>query len=112
MFAGDILAAADAHDARRFVAGGISMGAAIALRLAVRHPDRVAALILARPAWVDTAAPENMRPYAEVAALLARMSPSDARRPSRPPRRDGCSPVRPRQISSRCSAFSIVPIPR
>jgi len=79
MFADDVLAATEAHDAQRFVAGGISMGAAIALRLAVRHPDRVAALILARPAWVDTAAPENMRPYAEVAALLARMSPSDAK---------------------------------
>ncbi len=51
------------------------MGAAIALRLAVRHPARVDALILARPAWLFGAAPETMRPYAEVAAAL-RAAPS------------------------------------
>lgn len=79
MFADDVLAVADAHGVERFVAGGISMGAAIALRLAVRHPDRVAALILARPAWVDEAAPENMRPYGEVAGLLRRLPPDEAR---------------------------------
>lgn len=53
------------------VVGGISMGAAIALRVAVRRPDLVRALILARPAWVVEAAPLNMRPNAEVGALLA-----------------------------------------
>jgi len=79
MFADDVLAAADARGVERFVAGGISMGAAIALRLAVRHPERVAALILARPAWVDAAAPDNMRPYAEVAELLRRLPPDAAR---------------------------------
>ena len=42
MFADDVLAAADQAGLDRFVAGGISMGAAIALRLACRHPDRVA----------------------------------------------------------------------
>lgn len=79
-FADDVLAAADMAGVGRFVAGGISMGAAIALRLAIRHPDRVAALILARPAWLDAAAPENMRPYAEVAALLDDLPPDEARR--------------------------------
>ncbi len=53
------------------------MGAAIALRLAVRHPARVSGLILARPAWLFDPAPETMRPYAEVAAAL-RASPSRA----------------------------------
>ncbi len=76
-FADDVLGFCDARGVGRFVAGGISMGAAIALRLAVRHPARVSALILARPAWLFDPAPENMRPYAEVAAAL-RDAPSRA----------------------------------
>lgn len=59
--------------------GGISMGAAIALRLAVLRPDLVRALVLARPAWVCGAAPENMAPNAEVGAALATMTPDAAR---------------------------------
>jgi pimeloyl-ACP methyl ester carboxylesterase len=69
-FTEDVLAFADARGLDRLVVGGISMGAAIALRIAVRHRDRVAGLILARPAWLWDAAPENMRPYAEVAGHL------------------------------------------
>ncbi|MCP9231713.1 alpha/beta hydrolase [Mesorhizobium sp. LMG 17147] len=70
MFADDVLAAADQAGLDRFVAGGVSMGAAIALRLACRHPDRVAALVLVRPAWTFTAAPVNMQPITEVAELI------------------------------------------
>jgi pimeloyl-ACP methyl ester carboxylesterase len=62
------------------VLGGISMGAAIATRLAVKRPDLVRALVLVRPAWVTDAAPPNMAPNAEVGALLARLSAEDARR--------------------------------
>jgi pimeloyl-ACP methyl ester carboxylesterase len=58
------------------VLGGISMGAAIATRLAVTRPDLVRALVLVRPAWVTEAAPPNMAPNAEVGALLARL-PAD-----------------------------------
>lgn len=50
--------------------GGISMGAAIALRLSVRRPDLVPALILSRPAWVTEAAPANMQPNALVGQML------------------------------------------
>ncbi|MCF8516818.1 MAG: alpha/beta hydrolase [Rhodobacteraceae bacterium] len=53
------------------VLGGISMGAAIASRLAVMRPDLVRALVLVRPAWVTDAAPANMAPNAEVGRLLA-----------------------------------------
>jgi len=70
-FASDVLAFADALGTDRFVVGGISMGAAIALRLAVTVPTRVRGLILNRPAWLWGAAPANMRPFAEVAALLS-----------------------------------------
>ncbi len=69
-FADDVLAFAGARGVERFALGGISMGAAIALNIAVRHPDRVDALILARPAWGFENAPENMRALAEVAAHL------------------------------------------
>ena len=60
------------------VLGGISMGAAIALRLAVTRPDLVRALVLARPAWITDAAPANMRPYAEVGELLAQFPSQEA----------------------------------
>jgi pimeloyl-ACP methyl ester carboxylesterase len=69
-FADDVVAFAESRGVERFVIGGISMGAAIALRIAVRHPERVSALILGRPAWAWDAAPPNMRVYAEVADFL------------------------------------------
>ena len=70
MFADDVLAAADAAGLDRFIAGGISMGAAIALQLAARHPDRVTGIVLVRPAWAFDASPRNMHPYAEAAELI------------------------------------------
>jgi pimeloyl-ACP methyl ester carboxylesterase len=78
-FAADVLDACDARGVHRFVAGGISMGAAIALHLAVRVPDRVLGLALVRPAWLWDAAPETMRPYAEVAAALRAHGPAAGR---------------------------------
>ncbi|MER9944997.1 alpha/beta hydrolase [Mesorhizobium sp. M0092] len=79
MFADDVLAAADQAGLDRFVAGGISMGAAIALRLACRCPDRVAGLMLVRPAWTFERAPVNLRPIAEVAGLILDHGPDKAR---------------------------------
>lgn len=61
------------------VLGGISMGAAIATRLAVTRPDLVRALVLVRPAWATDANPANMAPNAEVGALLDRLPADDAR---------------------------------
>ena len=51
--------------------GGISMGAAIALRLAVTRPELISALILARPAWLTDAAPANLAPNAEAGRVLS-----------------------------------------
>ncbi|WP_137932541.1 alpha/beta fold hydrolase [Mesorhizobium comanense] len=79
MFADDVLAAADAAGLDRFVAAGISMGAAIALHLAVRHPHRVCGLVLVRPAWTFDAGPQNMRPYVEAADLILSRPLSEAR---------------------------------
>ncbi len=58
--------------------GGISMGAAIALRLAVRRPGLVRSLVLVRPAWVTGPAPDNGRPNLEVGDWLSRMQPERA----------------------------------
>ena len=60
-----------AADLKQIAVGGISMGAAIALRLAVTRPDLVPALILSRPAWVTDANPPNMAPNVEVGRLIA-----------------------------------------
>ena len=79
-FADDVDALAETLGLGPVVVGGISMGAAIAARLAVTRPGRVRALILARPAWVAAAAPENMQPYALVGELMARYPAEDARR--------------------------------
>ncbi|MDE2446779.1 MAG: alpha/beta hydrolase [Alphaproteobacteria bacterium] len=59
-FAADVVDFADRQGIGQFVVGGISMGAAIALRIAAIMPQRVKAMILARPAWGWTSAPENM----------------------------------------------------
>jgi pimeloyl-ACP methyl ester carboxylesterase len=79
MFTDDVLAAANQAGLDRFVAGGVSMGAGIALRLACRHPERVTGLILARPAWTFSPAPQNMQPIAEVARLILVHGPEKAR---------------------------------
>jgi pimeloyl-ACP methyl ester carboxylesterase len=69
-FADDVLAFADERKIDRFAIGGISMGAAIALRIAVKKPERISALILARPAWMWGPAPDNMQVVAEAAKFI------------------------------------------
>ncbi|WP_158553220.1 MULTISPECIES: alpha/beta fold hydrolase [Mesorhizobium] len=61
------------------ILGGISMGAALALRLAVKGNLRPSALVLARPAWLFEPAPPNMAVYAEVGELLLSYEPEIAR---------------------------------
>jgi len=77
-FTDDLIDRIESLHVRPVIAGGISMGAAIALRLAVTRPDLVKALILARPAWVTTSAPANMAPNALAGRLLARHTPEEA----------------------------------
>jgi pimeloyl-ACP methyl ester carboxylesterase len=78
-FTDDLVAAIEGEAFAPCVVGGISMGAAIALRLAVTRPDLVRALVLARPAWLTEPAPPNMRPYFEVGELLSRFAAEEAR---------------------------------
>jgi pimeloyl-ACP methyl ester carboxylesterase len=74
-FTADAVKLLDHLGVSRVVVGGISLGAAIALRLAVCHADRVSAQIIARPAWFDERAPERLKIYLEVAGLLAQYGP-------------------------------------
>jgi pimeloyl-ACP methyl ester carboxylesterase len=78
-FAEDIAGIITTRDLGPVVIGGISMGAAIALRLAVIRPDLIRGLVLARPAWITAAAPANMAPNALVGELL-RYHPADKAR--------------------------------
>ncbi len=73
VFADDLIALADQLGLDRFVVGGISLGAGTALNLAIRYPERVSALVLCRPAWLD-------RPQAE-------LQPGGVPRARRGPRR-------------------------
>ncbi len=77
-FADDVLALLE-QIGEPVVLGGISMGAAIASRVAVLRPDLVRALILVRPAWVTAAAPTNMMPNSETGSVLAKLPPDEAK---------------------------------
>ena len=70
-FADDLAAMIAALDAPVAAVGGVSMGAAIALRLAVLRADLVPALILVRPAWLVDSGPANMLPVAVVGGMIA-----------------------------------------
>jgi pimeloyl-ACP methyl ester carboxylesterase len=66
VFADDLVALLDHLGVDQCVAGGISMGAGVALNLALRYPPRVAGLILVRPAWLAEPSPPNLRCMVEV----------------------------------------------
>ena len=96
VFADDVIALADHLGLVRFIIGGISLGAGTALNLAVRYPDRVAALVLCRPAWLDRPQAEfNRNAYTEIADLLDRY----------PPRTPQSAPANP-HISDRSQQFA------
>lgn len=79
-FADDLVSVLEARSGEPVVLGGISMGAALAMRVAVLRPDLVQGLVLARPAWVDRSLPENMLPNALVGELLDQYPLAEARR--------------------------------
>ena len=70
--AADMVGLLDHLGIERAIVGGISMGAAVALRVAVEYPQRCSALILSRPAWTDGAMSAKARAaYQLVARLLS-----------------------------------------
>ena len=70
-FSDDLLALLDHLKLERAHVGGISMGAAITTRLAVREPARLESLCIARPAWFVAPSPDNMAIFADAAAHMA-----------------------------------------
>ena len=71
-FADDVVALLEDLKIDKAVFGGISLGAAVSMRLAAKNPSRVVGLMLARPAWLSAPAPSTMKPYLLVAEFLKR----------------------------------------
>lgn len=70
VFAEDLVGLLDALNLNRVVLGGISMGAAVALRVGAHHPERCLGLVLSRPAWLDSPNPFNVQVFGQITALL------------------------------------------
>jgi pimeloyl-ACP methyl ester carboxylesterase len=75
--ADDVVALIDHLEIAQAVVGGISLGAAVAVNVAVRYPERVLGLVLVRPAWIDRPAPENVSRYAAIARLIREFGPEE-----------------------------------
>lgn len=78
-FADDMLALLDHLRLEKAVLGGVSLGAAVALNLAVRHPARVGGLILVRPAWLNEPFPRNLDIFIRLGRLIEKHGVDDAR---------------------------------
>jgi pimeloyl-ACP methyl ester carboxylesterase len=78
-FAEDLLAFLNHMGYQQAVIGGISMGAAVALNFALRHPGRISGLILSRPAWLDRPDPPNLAVYDLIAQLIRTRGAHDGR---------------------------------
>ena len=69
-FAGDLCALLDHLALERPIVGGISMGAALALHFTLRWPERVAGLVLSRPAWLEGPCPWNVMMFTLITNLI------------------------------------------
>lgn len=74
-FANDLRAVLDILKIERAIIGGISMGAAVSLNFTLRFPERVIALILSRPAWLDAPNPYNVKIFTLITKLIAAHGP-------------------------------------
>jgi len=80
VFADDLIAFMDHLNIPKALIGGISMGAGVALNLALRHPNRVSGLVLSRPAWLDSPmSAVALTLYAQVAKLLREHGPIEGK---------------------------------
>ncbi len=68
--ADDLIGLLDHIGINQSIVGGISLGAAVAVSVALRYPDRVHGLVLVRPAWIDQPLPENVHLYSTIARLI------------------------------------------
>jgi len=77
--ADDLVALMDGREIGQAVLGGSSMGAAVALNLALRFPRRVRALVLYRPCWVDRPLPANAAVFVSVTQFLRQYGAKEGR---------------------------------
>jgi pimeloyl-ACP methyl ester carboxylesterase len=75
--ADDLIGLIDHLGLEEAVVGGISLGAAVAVSVALRYPDRALGLVLVRPAWIDRPRPENVALYTTIARLIRERGPAD-----------------------------------
>ena len=68
--ADDVYALLDYLQLPQVILGGISMGAGIALNLALRFPQRIRGLVLSRPAALDQPLPPNAAVFPQIAQLI------------------------------------------
>jgi pimeloyl-ACP methyl ester carboxylesterase len=80
VFADDLIALLDTLKIERAVIGGISMGAAVAMRCVLNYPRRVLGLVLSRPAWLDAPNPYNVHMFTLVAGLLREYGAQEGQR--------------------------------
>ena len=57
-----------------FIVGGLSMGAAVALKMALMVPQSMKALMMIRPAWVNEPNPKNLKAVVALGKLLQKYS--------------------------------------
>ena len=75
--ADDLVGLMDHLGIDKAVIGGISLGSAVAVNLALRFPERVLALVLVRPAWLDRPLPGNVHSIPRSRRLLRELGPRD-----------------------------------
>jgi len=73
-FADDLVTLGNKLNILKAIYGGISMGSGIALNMALRYPERVRALVLVRPAWLDQPNPKNLKILQKLASFLKKNS--------------------------------------
>ena len=76
VFGEDLRAFLEHLGIERAILGGISMGAALALHFTLRWPERVAGLVLSRPAWLEAPCPWNVKMFTLVSGLIRKQGPA------------------------------------
>jgi pimeloyl-ACP methyl ester carboxylesterase len=58
--------------------GGVSMGAGISIAFCLKYPARTKALVLSRPAWLNSPEPPNLAIFQMIADLVEKYGPESA----------------------------------
>jgi pimeloyl-ACP methyl ester carboxylesterase len=75
--ADDLVSLLDHLGVKQAIIGGISLGAAVAVNVGLRYPERVRGVVLVRPAWIDRPLPTNVALYSTIARLIRELGPAE-----------------------------------